>query len=31
VEFGEAFGLDGRRSSDVAPGRVVKYIWTLVE
>ena len=31
VEFGESFGLDGRRSSDVAPGRVVKYIWTLVE
>jgi hypothetical protein len=31
VEFGESFGLDGRRSSDVAPGRVVRYIWTLVD
>ncbi len=31
VEFGESFGLDGRRSSDVAPGRVVKYIWTLID
>jgi hypothetical protein len=31
VEFGESFGLDGRKSSDVAPGRVVKYVWTLVE
>ena len=31
VEFGESFGLDGRKSSDVVPGRVVKYIWTLVE
>ena len=31
VEFGETFGLDGRKSSDVAPGRVVKYVWTLVE
>ena len=31
VEFGESFGLDGRKSSDVAPGRVVKYLWTLVD
>jgi hypothetical protein len=31
VEFGGSFSLDGRRSSDVAPGRVVKYIFTLVE
>ncbi len=31
VEFGENFGLDGRKSSDVAPGRVVKYIWTLID
>jgi hypothetical protein len=31
VEFGDSFTLDGRKSSDVAPGRVVKYIWTLVE
>ena len=31
VEFGESFGLDGRKSSDVIPGRVVKYVWTLVD
>jgi hypothetical protein len=31
VEAGESFALDGRRSSDVAPGRVVKYIWTLID
>jgi hypothetical protein len=31
VEFGASFRLDGRRSSDVAPGRVVRYIYTLVE
>ena len=31
VEFGQAFVLDGRQSSDVPPGKVVKYIWTLLE
>jgi len=31
VEVGTSFSLDGRRSSDVAPGKVVKYIFTLIE
>lgn len=31
VELGASFLLDGRRSSDVAPGRVVRYVFTLVE
>ena len=31
VEFGSSFQLDGRASTDVAPGKVVKYIFTLVE
>ena len=31
AEFGTSFQLDGRASSDVAPGKVVKYIFTLVE
>ncbi len=30
VEAGQSFNLDGRQSSDVAPGRVVRYHWTLV-
>jgi len=30
VEFGRSFVLDGRESSDVPPGKVVKYIWTMV-
>ena len=30
VEFGQAFRLDGSRSSDVAPGKVVSYRWTLL-
>jgi hypothetical protein len=30
VEFGQSFILDGRLSSDVPPGRVVRYIWTRV-
>lgn len=30
VEPGQSFTLDGRESSDVAPGRVVKYTWTWV-
>lgn len=28
VEFGKSFTLDGHLSSDVAPGKVVQYIWT---
>jgi hypothetical protein len=31
VEFGQSFLLDGRGSSDVPPGRVVKFIWTMLE
>lgn len=31
VEFGVSFQLDGRASSDVPPGKVVKYVFTLVE
>ena len=31
VEFGQSFLLDGRRSSDVPPGRVVRFVWTLVQ
>jgi hypothetical protein len=30
VEFGTSFPLDGRASSDVPPGRVVKYIFTMI-
>src|ERR1700759_3634342 len=29
VSLGQSFKLDGSGSSDVAPGKVVKYIWTL--
>lgn len=31
VEFGKPFLLDGRDSSDVPPGKVVKYIWTMLD
>lgn len=31
VEFGRSFNLDARESSDVAPGKVVRFIWTKVE
>jgi hypothetical protein len=31
VEFGTSFELNGEKSSDVPPGKVVRYIWTLVE
>lgn len=31
VQPGQSFFLSGKRSSDVAPGRVVKYEWTLLE
>ena len=30
VEFGASFDLSGKRSSDVAPGRVASYIWSMV-
>lgn len=30
VEAGTSFNLSGQRSSDVAPGRIVRYVWTLV-
>jgi len=31
VQPGQSFFLTGRRSGDVAPGRVVKYEWTLLD
>jgi hypothetical protein len=31
VEPGVSFNLDGRESSDVPPGKVVQYIWTMVD
>ncbi len=30
AEYGRSFNLSGRRSSDVAPGRVVSYHWTRI-
>lgn len=30
VEFGRSFNLDGRASSDVAPGKIAKWIFTLM-
>lgn len=30
VLFGQEFRLDGRRSSDLDPGKIVNYVWTLV-
>jgi hypothetical protein len=30
VEWGQSFMLSGKGSSDVAPGKVVRYVWTLV-
>lgn len=30
VDSGRSFQLTGRRSSDPAPGRIVKYRWTLL-
>ena len=30
VVQGQAFKLDGSASSDVAPGRIVKNIWTMI-
>jgi hypothetical protein len=31
VDLARSFQLSARRSSDVAPGRIVKYIWTRVD
>ena len=31
VEHGQTFNLDGSQSRDVAPGKVVRYHWTLVD
>lgn len=31
VSFGKSFALDGRASSDLPPGKIVRYEWTLVE
>lgn len=30
AEFGQSFILDGRKSSDIPPGKVVRFIWTMV-
>jgi hypothetical protein len=30
VSFGQGFRLDGRDSSDVPPGRIVRFRWTLM-
>ena len=30
IEAGNSFSLSGERSSDVPPGEIVKYIWTMV-
>ena len=30
VLFGQDFNLSGRQSSDPPPGRVVRYVWTLL-
>jgi hypothetical protein len=31
VSLGQSFKMDGSGSSDVAPGKVAKYIWTLMD
>ncbi len=31
VEYGKSFVLDGRTCSDVPPGKVVKYVWVMLE
>ncbi len=31
VKFGRSFVLDGQRSSDIAPGKIVKYLWTSLD
>ena len=30
VPFGQAFRLDGSKSSDLPPGQVVKFVWTML-
>jgi len=30
IEAGNTFELSGERSSDVPPGQIVKYVWTMV-
>jgi hypothetical protein len=30
VEFGEKFELSGERSSDIKPGKISRYEWTMV-
>ncbi|MGA2410563.1 MAG: hypothetical protein ABSG46_09280 [Candidatus Binataceae bacterium] len=31
VPFGQPFKLNGARSSELPPGKIVKYVWTLME
>jgi len=31
VELGQSFRLDGSKSSDVAPGKIVQYVWTMID
>jgi hypothetical protein len=31
VDLGRSFQLSATRSSDVAPGRIIKYIWTRLD
>jgi len=31
IEAGNSFTLSGARSSDVPPGQIVRYIWTMVD
>jgi hypothetical protein len=31
VPFGQSFRLDGSKSSDLPPGKVVKFVWTLLK
>lgn len=30
VPFGQTFRLDGSRSSDLPPGRLVRFVWTML-
>jgi|SRR3954466_12652535 len=30
VPFGQSFKIDGSKSSDLPPGTVVKYVWTML-
>jgi len=31
VEPGQSFRLDGSKSSDVPPGKIVSFIWTMID